>query len=65
MLPLTVKTFYIMRKDSVLLEKMKTEKLCKMLMPSLTIPLNGIIVTVFSMFENSVMILLGPGIAYS
>lgn len=65
MLPLTVKTFYIMRKDSVLLEKMKTEKLYKMLMPSLTIPLNGIIVTVFSMFENSVMILLGPGIAYS
>lgn len=60
MLPLTVKTFYIMRKDSVLLEK-----LCKMLMPSLTIPLNGIIVTVFSMFENSVMILLGLGIAYS
>lgn len=45
--------------------KMKTEKLCKMLMSSLTIPFNGKMVTDFSMFESSVMILMGPGLAYS
>lgn len=45
--------------------KMKTEKLCKMLMSGLTIPFDGVMVTDFSIFEKSVMILLGPGIAYS
>lgn len=44
--------------------KMKTEKLCKLLISSLTIPLNGIMVTDFSMFEKSIMILLGPGMTY-
>lgn len=39
--------------------KMKTEKLCKLLISSLTIPLNGIMVTDFSMLEKSIMILLG------
>lgn len=44
--------------------KMKTEKLCKLLISSLTIPLNGIMVTDFSMFEKNIMILLGPGMTY-
>lgn len=44
--------------------KMKTEKLCKLLISSLTIPLNGIMVTDFSMLEKSIMILLGPGMTY-
>lgn len=42
--------------------KMKTENLCKMLMSSPSTPLSGM--TDFIMFENRVMILLGPRIAY-
>lgn len=34
---------------------MKSEKLCKMLMPSLAMSLNGVMVTDFGMFENSVI----------